>query len=600
MLIERAVALRPGVADYRSDLARAYRLLGQFDRAVQTHIEAHRLKPDSPEILCNLGALLVEAGQLDAAIATLRKAIELNPNFAEGHNNLGNALRLQGNTSAALEHYRISVRLNPNSANAQANLGQLLLDRGEPDQALTHCQEAVRLRPGLVEARVNLGNVFHALGRLEEAEACLREAIRLRPDSPAAHAGLGGILEQLEEPEQSLTIYREALRLDPRHAGVLARLATRLRDKLPEDEQAAIEGLLATPALTSDRRVPLLYGLAHVFDAREEFDRAASLTIEANARQQEEFERRGLGYDPSRHSKFVDQLIESFSSSFFDRVRGWGLSSERPVLIVGLPRSGTSLVEQILASHPRVFGAGELRLAGQAFQAIPEAAGRAPTLSECVQRLDRTGIQRLAQHYLDGLAALNSDAGRIVDKMPENTLYLGLIAAMFPNAKLIHCRRDPRDLALSCFMTNFGQLRWACDPDHIASRIAESNRLMDHWRGVLPIPILEIRYEDVVDDLEAKSRELVAWCGLDWDPNCLDFHKTRRTVRTASVLQVRQPIYRGSIGRWKNYEKSLAPLFEKLGSIRVRRRFSSPSVYDGALRPHLMQGSSGRPGPTSL
>jgi tetratricopeptide (TPR) repeat protein len=567
-LVERAVALRPDVADYRTALAEVYRILGLPDRAVQSHLEAHRLAPQSPEILCNLGALLIDLGQIDAAIGWLREAVRLNPNFAGGHNNLANALRLQGNSAAALEHFRASVRLNPGSARSQSNLGQHLLDRGEPTEALTHCQEAVRLQPSLVEARVNLGNVLHILGRLEEAEACLREAIRLRPGSAAAHAGLGGVLEQLDDLEQSLTIYREALRLDPRHTGVLARLATRLRGKLPEAEQAAIEGLLAQQALPSDRRVPLLYGLAHVLDARGEFDRAAALTTEANARQREEFERRGLGYDPAKHAAFVDSLIESFPSTFFERVRGWGLTSERPVLIFGLPRSGTSLVEQILASHPRVFGAGELRLAGETFNAIPEEAGRAATLTECLQRLDRSGLQRLANYYLDGLAAINSIADRVVDKMPENTLYLGLLAAMFPSSKLIYCRRDLRDVALSCWMTNFGLVRWACDPDHIASRMAQAARLMDHWQSVLPVPMLEIQYEDVVNNQEAKSRELIDWCGLEWDPNCLEFHKTRRPVRTASVAQVRQPIYPGSIGRWKNYEKSLARLFETLVSIR--------------------------------
>ena len=170
----------------------------------------------------------------------------------------------------------------------------------------------------------------------------------------------------------------------------------------------------------------------------------------------------------------------------------------------------------------------------------------------------------MARRVLDGLTALGGSADRLVDKMPENLLHLGLIAAMFPDATLIHCRRDPKDVALSCWMTHFQAIRWTSEPGQIASRINESDRLMAHWRRTLPAPIFEVDYESVVDDLEGTSRRLLAWCGLEWDPACLEFHKTRRPVRTASAAQVRQPIYRSSIGRWKHYEKSLAPLFETL------------------------------------
>ncbi|HKI17331.1 MAG TPA: sulfotransferase, partial [Isosphaeraceae bacterium] len=227
-------------------------------------------------------------------------------------------------------------------------------------------------------------------------------------------------------------------------------------------------------------------------------------------------------------------------------------------------RSGTTLAEQVLASHPRVFGAGELRLARQTFEAIPEATGRADGPLDCLQYLDREAVLRLAARHLDALTALDGSAERVVDKMPENTLYLGLIATMFPHAKLIHCRRDLNDVALSCWMTHLAQVRWACDPDHIASRIKEYQRIMGHWRQVLPVSVFELDYEAMVADIEGVSQKLVAWCGLEWDPACLDFFKTRRPVRTASVAQVRQPVYRGSVGRWKNYERALAPLFAKI------------------------------------
>jgi hypothetical protein len=231
---------------------------------------------------------------------------------------------------------------------------------------------------------------------------------------------------------------------------------------------------------------------------------------------------------------------------------------------VGLPRSGTTLLEQVLASHSQVFGAGEQRLARQAFESLPEMLNPAGTPTECLPRLDLATVRRLAQRHLDRLGALNARAPRVVDKMPDNYLYLGLLAVLFPRARLIHCRRDLRDVAVSCWMTNFRSIRWACDPEHIARRFEDYRRLMGHWRRVLPVPLLDVGYEETVADLEGVARRVVAWCGLEWEPACLSFHTTARPVRTASLSQVRQPIYTRSVQRWKHYERELAPLFMRL------------------------------------
>lgn len=563
-LIGRAVSARPQQADYQAGLAEAYRQLAQWDRALGCYKEAIRLRPDSPEHHCNLGALLVDRGEIERAVQYFQSALILRPDFAAAHNNLGNALQIQGDTSAALTHLRAAARLEPASGEVHSNLGAALLKRGETQDALVHCQQAVRLRPNSPADHIQLGNVLLVLGRPADAEACFREAIRIRPDLAVAHASLAGVLEQRGDVEHAIESIREALRLDPRHAGTLARFATRLRDKLPEADQGAIEHLLANDKLPPDQRWPLLFGLAHVLDARGEFDRAAALTVEANALQSAEIRRRGQGYDPIAYNAFVDQILAAFNPAFFERVQGWGLETERPVFVVGLPRSGTTLIEQILSSHPQVFGAGELGLIRQTFAALPEVTGCSGTLQECLGRLERDHVHQLAQRYLDVLSAASRSADRVVDKMPENYVYLGLIAALFPRAKLILCRRDVRDVALSCWMTNFGQLRWASDPDHIASRVAEFHRLMEHWRRTLPSRVFEMDYESIVADLEREARALVDWCGLEWDPACLQFHKTRRDVQTVSVAQVRRPIYNSSVGRWKNYERSLTRLFANL------------------------------------
>jgi tetratricopeptide (TPR) repeat protein len=567
-LIGRAVALRPAEAAFHAALAEAYWASGAADRAIGSYHAALRLNPNNPAVLSNLAATLLSQGDVDAGIRHLRDAIQLAPEMPAAYNNLGNALGRKGDKAGALEQFRIAVRLAPNAAQAQSNLGRMLLEHGEPEEALIRSREALRLQPELAEVQSNLGNVLHALGQIDEAKACYSEAIRLKPSLAAAHAGLGGVFEELGDFDHALAAIRTALVYDPRHAGTLARLATWLRDKLPAADRATIEDMLADPTLTADRRWPLQFGLAQALDAEGAFDRSAALTLQANALQLADFQNRGKGYDPETHRTTVDRLIAAFSAEFFAKVRGFGLETELPVFIVGMPRSGTTLAEQVLASHPKVFGAGELRLAWQTIEALPEATGRAGNPLDCLQYLDQETVRRLAARHLDALATLDRSAGRVVDKMPENTLYLGMIATIFPRAKLIHCRRDLNDVALSCWMTHMAQVRWACDPDHIASRIKDYQRIMDHWSRVLPVPMFELDYEAMVADIEGVSRKLVAWCGLEWDPACLNFHQTQRRVRTASVAQVRQPVYGRSVGRWKNYEQVLAPLFSALVSNR--------------------------------
>ena len=266
------------------------------------------------------------------------------------------------------------------------------------------------------------------------------------------------------------------------------------------------------------------------------------------------------GYDPESHARLVGATIAAFTPAFFERVGSFGLQTERPVFITGLPRSGTTLIEQILAGHPQVFAAGELSLAHEDFEMLGESK---EGVAERIGRLDAAAIRAVAQRHLDQLGEFSTAALRVADKMPENYLYLGLLATLFPRAKFIHCRRDLRDVAVSCWMTDFTQIRWSNHPDHIVSRFQQYQRLMEHWRRVLPVPLLEIAYEETVADVEAAARRLVDWCGLEWEPACLEFYKAKGSVRTASVRQVRQPIYTRSVARWKQYQQTLAPLLSR-------------------------------------
>ncbi len=434
-------------------------------------------------------------------------------------------------------------------------------EQGRFDEAVASYGRALALKPDYAEAHSNLGNVLKDQGKLNEAVASYRRALELKPDFAEAHGNLGSTWEEMGDLPAAVDEFRAALRLNPRLSFVQYKLATLVGGKLPQADLAAQRGFLEESGLPEDQQLLLHFGLAQVLDGRGEYAEAAAHLAQANALQVSELRKRGQDYDPKTYEFLVGQMIAACTPDFFERVGGFGLESELPVFVVGLPRSGTTLVEQILASHSQVFGAGEIKLAHENMNAL---GGESAEAFENLRRLNRETVHGLAARHLERLRELAPAALHIVDKMPENYLLLGLLATLFPRAKFIHCRRDLRDVAVSCWMTNFREVRWASDQQHIALRFHEYQRVMEHWRKVLPAPLLEVDYEETVADLEGVARKLVAWCGLDWEPQCLEFHRSKRPVSTASAVQVRQPVFRTSAGRWKHYEQALAELFARL------------------------------------
>jgi tetratricopeptide (TPR) repeat protein len=594
---QEALRLRPDFAMVVNNLGNALRTKGDIPGAVAHFRQALTIDPNLVEAHSNLGQLLLEKKDLQGALFHCREAVRLRPTFPEAHNNLGNVLRELGHLPESKACYAEALRLNPNLAMTYNNMGQAIQEEGNLDQALAWYQEALQrepdsarihsnlasaleeqekhddaiaryelalqLDPNYAEAHNGLGWVRHEQGDFEGAMARYRRALALKPDFAPALSNLGMVREELGDFEAALGCFREALQHDPRHSGALAQMALLLRSKLPDADLEMIRARLADPLLAPGQRSALHFGLAQVLDARREFDQAGEHARQANALSLEYWRQRGQSYDPVQHTRFVDELIAAFNPRFFARTRDFGLDTERPIFIVGLPRSGTTLTEQILAGHSQVFGAGELRFGRESFDALATTLAGGP-VSNWLTRLDRHSTRQVAQAHLDQLRQLNAPAARVADKMPDNYLYVGLLATLFPRAKFIHCRRDLRDVAVSCWVTNFRHIRWASDVQHIAARFHDYQRLMDHWRQVLPVQVLEVAYEDTVADLEGIAQRLVAWCGLEWEPACLSFHERRQPVRTASVTQVRQPIYTKSVARWKHYEASLGELFGQL------------------------------------
>jgi Tfp pilus assembly protein PilF len=557
----QALELKPDFAEAHNNLGNVLREQGKLDEALACYRRAVERKPDYAEAHYNLGVALTDQGRPDEAAACYRRALDLKPDFAEAHNNLGNLSRDRGKLDEAAACYRRAVGLKPDYAEAHFNLGVALTDQGKRDEVLVCYRRALELNPNLSEAHNNLGNVLRDQAKLDEALACYRQAVELKPDYAEAHNNLGAVLEETGDLQGAEDSFRAALRHEPRFAFAHYKLAELLRGKLPRKDLAAQRRLLEDRDLPDAHRLYLHFGLAQALDARGGYAEAAEHLDRGNALQLSERRRSGQEYDPKEHELLVARIIAVCTPDFFQRVRGFGLESDLPVFIVGLPRSGTTLIEQILAGHSQVFGAGEIELASDSMAAL---GGPNADFIEGLRRLDRATAQRLASRHLERLRGLDLAALRIVDKAPENYLWLGLLAGLFPRAKLIHCRRDVRDVAVSCWMAHFWEIRWANDQQHIASRFHEYQRVMEHWRKVLPAPLLEVDYEETVADLEGVARRLVAWCGLAWEPGCLEFYRGKRVVRTASAVQVRQPVFRTSVGRWKHYERALAALLSAL------------------------------------
>jgi tetratricopeptide (TPR) repeat protein len=599
-----ALAMKPDFALVQNNLGTLLRDMGRRDEASEAFRTAVEIDPKLGEARANYGQILVDQGKPEEALPHCEEGVRLAPNLAAAHNNLGNTYRALERWSQAHLAYAAAAQLAPDNVRIHVNRGLAFQGDGKFADAIASFRKAVELtpedpdiwryladahaadddyaaaipwyerlialRPELPHAHSDLGWALQEEGRLTEAAACYRQALELQPNFVPALLNQGNLHEEIGEMAEAEACHRRAHEINPNGPVPLARLATLLRGKLPEEDREAIRARLADPELEDMPRGNLLFGLAHVCDASGDYAEAARCLEQANALALSERRGQGRRYDPAEHVRYVDRVIEGFTPELFARLAGTGDDTRQPVFVCGMPRSGTTLVEQVLASHSRVHGAGERRLARQTLDAIPAVLGRDEGIFPCLKALDAAAVKQLAQKHMEGLRAIQEHdhpqfvPDRIVDKMPDNYLHLGLLAIVFPRATLIHVRRDPRDIAFSCWMTNFRSIRWANDPDHLAGRLWQHQRVMEYWRSVLPVTLHEVAYEELVDNFEVEARRLVAACGLGWEPSCLQFHETARPVRTASVTQVRQPLYRRSLARWRHYEGIMDDFFARL------------------------------------
>ncbi len=566
-LIQQALMIHGPHPVFHSNLGSVYLAAGLLVEAVAHSREAVRLQPDLADGHNNLGVALRRQGQLEEAEAAFRRAIELNPNHVDARASLGAILHKQGKLQEALDVLHETVSRAPRHAQAQNDLAGLLLALDHPEEAVKHFQAAIQLRPRFPEAYSNLGLALRDLHRFDEAMECFRNALRMNPNYAQAHNNLGFALEAQGKIEAALAEFHEALRLEPQNTMALASLSNLVlagHYRLSDSEARTLREVSARRDLPVDDRQRMEFALARQLEQEGTYAEAFEHYQRGNELRKELNRRRGIVFDPVVLHRLVDRIIATFTPELFNRVSS-GLDSELPVFVLGMLRSGTTLTEQILASHPRVHGAGELDDWDRLVVALSERLGAKEEYPECARSMTADQARALGEERLERLRKLGGDALRVVDKLPRNFMHLGLIAILLPKARVIHCRRDPVDTCLSCFLQNFANPHpWSLDLRDLGLYYREYERLMEHWKRVLPLPILELHYEELTANQEAESRRLIAFCGLEWDERCLRFHETERVVRTASSLQVRQPMYRSSVGKWKRYEAQLGPLLEAL------------------------------------
>ena len=628
--LARAIACAPKAPECREGLGRVLRAQGDLPGARSAFVEALDLRPDFVDARYQLGTVHHDLEDTEAAAECYRRVVADAPDHVPGWNSLGSVHLENGELEEAERAFRRALALKADYVPARLNLAVAQRRQGRFDEAGDLLGDIVRAHPGLAEAHHNLALVHRERGELEEAEGEVRRALSLRPDDPRmlhtlaavcldrSRLGLAADLyqrcvehdpEDVEAWNQLATIQltrgeveaateavRRALALEPDNPAVLCTLANThsVAGKREEAERCCRRALEIQPDLPvawhtltqlrrfrdSDRETiahvesiserrklgptglgNLHFALGRMHHDCKHFDRAFSHFERGNRvlRKRREF-------SVEKWTRRIDATIETFDAGLFSRTRGFGDPTPQPVFVFGMPRSGTSLVEQILASHSEVHGAGEILAMPDCAQRLAFGTGPDAEYPSAAGGIGAGLARSLAGAYLKALRRGRSGARRITDKLPGNYAHLGLIAILLPGARLVHCRRNPIDVCLSNYMQQYGEGHaYAYDLTELGLVYCQYERIMRHWRQVLPVEIHEVAYEELVADQERRSRELIAFCGLEWEDACLDFHANQRTVATASQWQVRQPIYRGSLNRWRPYEAHLGELFEALG-----------------------------------
>ena len=584
----KALQIDPGYADGHNNLGNALKSLGRAEEAAASYQRALQIKPDFFEAHNSFGNALRDLGDPDAAIASYHRALEIKPRYADAHNNLGNALRELGNPSEAVNSYQKALQIKPDFVEAHYNLGNSLKDLGRTREAIASYRKALQYNSDFVQAHYELGNALKDLGEAEEAAASYRKALLIRPDYVEAHNSLGNALNDLGKPEEAIASfhnalqisadyveahnnlgnalkhlgkreeaiesYQKALQIKPDYFNAYINLSTvkKYRDGDPQIQQML--QLANRPGLLDEDRVYLGFALSKAFDDIGEYDESFQYLSDGNR-----LRKAALNYDSSTVQAEFSAIKSTFSRDLpaLDfRLESDDGRKQKPIFVLGMPRSGTTLVEQILASHSQVYGAGELTLLSRSVNSV---RWKSPQLS-------LEDLQSIRKSYLSGLANIGASESHITDKMPFNFHWIGFILAAIPESKIVHVKRDACATCWSNYKLYFPSkaIGFAYDFRDLVEYYKMYRDLMDFWHEKYPGKIHDLQYEALTEHQEAETRKLLDYLGLEWESQCERFYETERSVRTASADQVRQRIYQGSSDAWRKYERHLQPMIELL------------------------------------
>lgn len=493
------------------------------------------------------------------AVAAWHRLLDADPRHVPALNALGNLAVAAKDYDRAISFHQRAVKAEPKNPVLRNDLGNSLILAGLPQDAIAHLEKALAINPKLKQALFNLARAYRNLDKPEAALAVLDRIANIDGTSGAALAlERATILAQMGRTEKAVSFYREVLKATPNDVRAIAGLANS-RPASPDDNALPlIQSALTVPSLSKLHRSVLHQTAGKVLEDLGRYSEAFAEYERANVSA-------GTFFDMASHLNFVESSKRLFSTAFFAERPGFGVTSGKPIFIVGLPRSGTTLVEQVLASHPAVAGLGEARNIQRGLVATADKPFGADAFFAAIARLSKSDCRNAANAYLDNMGQRAGKAARFTDKMPHNFLVLGWIALLFPKATIIHCTRDAMDVCASCYTHTFSESHsYSNDQQMLGKYYLSHEDLMQHWKAVLPMPITEVSYEDIVANLEKVSRRLLSELGLEWNEACLAFHKNNRVVQTPSQWQVHQPIYQTSIGRWRRFENKLGPLKESL------------------------------------
>lgn len=561
-LIGKAIEFRPEYLDALANLGNVMQALGRYDEAVARYRQALELQPNSAATIVNLANALLQLGQPLAAIENYEAALAIEPGLVDARRSLADALLAQGRPSEALRQITLAAGKEPKAPEMLVSMGNILQELGRSDEAIACFETVLNALPEFTPVYCNLGNVLRQQGRLSEAIEFYEKALGLDPNYVEGYYDLGVARQELGDQEKALSSFRRAITLDRHFTKAWHAIASQSRSNLnDEDVQTMQQALRSSSAYSPEQRMHLEFALGKVQEGDGNHRAAIEHYHTANR-----IHRAAVDYSVERDETAFDNLKAILDSAFLDRWSQVGVADTTPIFIIGMPRSGTTLAEQIIASHASVFGAGELLTLPRVIdERFPMLGGVDYTAA--LETASASDFQSVASRYISSIRKLDSEARHITDKLPTNFLNFGLIKILFPKARVIHCVRDARDTCYSIYKHFFSARghHYAYDMEDLGHYYNRYADLMAHWRQIFPEGLFDLHYESMVGDQETTTRTLLDACGLPWDPACLKFHKTTRPVATISAAQVRQPIYTGSVGAWRNYEESLAPLLRILG-----------------------------------